>query len=366
MEDLLDPLGSLAPGPGAIRADQEIFQYGHFRERQIALGNVYDAGSHDLFSRQSGQIHAVELHPAGAGPDQPRDRTQECALAVAVRAEHHHRLAIAHVKRQRVEHLGASVPGFQIGHLQHERSPSRGCAATASCRLPRYTETTRSSRSTSLGAPSAIFSPWWSTSIRLASACTGFITCSMRSTVTPLWLTLRTSSIISSRSARLSPPTGSSSSSSVGTLASAVASMSRFCSNTDSAEASSACLSKRPQNSSASRAPSMFSGWNSSAGRPSLRRPKVLPTNALASAVWVPKKAVVWKVRAIPSWQTWCGRRRWISWPPKPITPRVTGEIPDIASNRVVLPAQLGPTIAKISPRRTAKVRLRRATRPPY
>jgi len=33
------------------------------------------------------------------------------------------------------------------------------------------------------------------------------------------------------------------------------------------------------------------------------RRPKILPTSALASVVWLPKTVVVWKVRAIPTWQ---------------------------------------------------------------
>src|SRR5262249_31196341 len=78
--------------------------------------------------------------------------------------------------------------------------------------------------------------------------------------------------------------------------------------------------------------------------------PKMLPTSTLLSTVCVSNDTVVWNVRAIPCRQIRSGPRRWISWPPNRMIPRVAGEIPLIVSNSVVLPAPFGPTIAKISP----------------
>src|SRR5688572_29103536 len=48
------------------------------------------------------------------------------------------------------------------------------------------------------------------------------------------------------------------------------------------------------------------------------------------------------------------------------MTPEVGGAWPDIVSKRVVLPAPLGPTIAKNSPASTAKDSSLTASRPPY
>src|SRR5579884_738027 len=363
-KDALGPLMALCPGFGPVGPEEEVFEHGHLRERQIALGDVHRSGGDDRLRGKMGQVHTIELHRPGRGAEQPGDRTQQRGLAVAVRPQDDDRLARRDVERDTVQHLRAAVAGGEPVHGEHQAAP-RPSPVTSSWCLPRYTATTFSSRSTSAGAPSAIFSPWCSTSIRFASAWTAFITCSMSRTVTPVWLIARMSWIIASRSARFSPPTGSSSSSSLGRVASAVASISRLSSNTESEAAICACLSNSPHSSSASSALSSASLRNCRVSRLPERCPKMLPTRALASTVCVRNTAVVWKVRAIPSWQISCARRRWISWPSKRITPLVGEEMPEMVSNRVVLPAPLGPTIANVSPGSTEKVRFPTATSPP-
>src|SRR5262249_6245961 len=170
---------------------------------------------------------------------------QKRPLAVRVGGEQNNRLSVAHAELERVQDLGATVPGLEVLNFQHELSLVSGAGPCAPP-VPRYHDTTRSSLSTSAGGPSAIFAPWSSTSTRLDSACTAFMTCSIRSTVTPLRLILRTRSIISSRSTRLSPPTGSSSSSSLARPASAVATLRRFRWKTESAEAPAPCFPRSP------------------------------------------------------------------------------------------------------------------------
>src|SRR5713101_5644978 len=78
---------------------------------------------------------------------------------------------------------------------------------------------TRRSLRTSLGGPSAIFSPWSSTTIRSEMPMTTFMSCSIRKTVIPRARIFLTSCISSTFSWGVNPAAGSSSSRSLGSVA---------------------------------------------------------------------------------------------------------------------------------------------------
>ena len=72
-----------------------------------------------------------------------------------------------------------------------------------------------------------------------------------------------------------------------------------------------------------------------------------------------------WKVRAMPRRAIWCGLRPWISSPWKRMVPALTGRLPAMRLNRVVLPAPFGPITALILPAGTPKLTSLTACRPP-
>ena len=81
------------------------------------------------------------------------------------------------------------------------------------------------------GSPSAIFTPWSSTTTWLEMSMTTPMSCSISTTVVPNWsFTSRTKRAMSSFSSRFMPAIGSSRSSTLGSIASARASSTRFCS----------------------------------------------------------------------------------------------------------------------------------------
>src|SRR3984885_7008856 len=67
-------------------------------------------------------------------------------------------------------------------------------------------------------------------------------------------------------------------------------------------------------------------------------------------------RLVIWKVRDTPSRARRCGGRRVISCPSNAIRPAVGGSAPAIALNSVVLPAPLGPMMARRWPRGTVRL----------
>src|SRR3984885_11323442 len=67
-------------------------------------------------------------------------------------------------------------------------------------------------------------------------------------------------------------------------------------------------------------------------------------------------RLVIWKVRDTPSRARRCGGRRVISWPSNAIRPAVGGRAPAMALNSVVLPAPLGPMMARRWPRGTVRL----------
>src|SRR5207249_10917208 len=72
-----------------------------------------------------------------------------------------------------------------------------------------------------------------------------------------------------------------------------------------------------------------------------------------------------WKVRATPRRERLCTGTPASDRPSRSTSPLVGRVCPVITSNRVVLPAPLGPTIPRISPPVTAKLTSSTARRPP-
>ncbi len=94
------------------------------------------------------------------------------------------------------------------------------------------------------------------------------------------------------------------------------------------------------------------------------RRP-LIASSTLSSTVNFGNKLVTWKVRAMPK-----AVRRWLgqsvtSWPNSSTCPEVTGYMPVMRLNSVVLPAPLGPIMALRSPGMMRSVTSRVACRPP-
>src|SRR6202521_2495881 len=83
------------------------------------------------------------------------------------------------------------------------------------------------------------------------------------------------------------------------------------------------------------------------------------PRNAstiLSCTLNLGNRLVIWKVREMPSWARRCGGSLVTSWPSNIMRPPVGGSAPAIALNSVVLPAPLGPIMARRWPRGTVRL----------
>src|SRR2546427_832755 len=183
------------------------------------------------------------------------------------------------------------------------------------------------------------------------------ILCSISATVMPWRTSLRISSARPSVSSGLTPPAGSSSSISLGSVARASAKATRLRSSCVMSPAMRPATCDRPTKSSASR---VFSRHTRSSSRRRLEprstshRPERVrsrwPTMRLSSTVARSNSAVVWKVRATPSFATWSVRSEVTSWPLKVMVPEVGLCTQLIRLKNVVLPAPLGPMMALMRP----------------
>ena len=112
-----------------------------------------------------------------AGRREPHDAAHGGRLAHAVAAEQAHDLA--RLDRRATGRTGC---GCRRSTVSTWLSSSRAISASA----PRYTRCTSPLARTSAGAPSASTAPWWSTVIRWATANTTSMSCSVNSTVRPV------------------------------------------------------------------------------------------------------------------------------------------------------------------------------------
>lgn len=135
---------------------------------------------------------------------------------------------------------------------------------------------------------------------------------------------------ISRRSPPFIPATGSSSRSSRGSMHSARASSTRFCTPYGSSPTGMDSASPTPANSaiSATRAPCrtascLAAGSRSPAETKPARVRRCRPSMRLSRTVRWGDRAMFWNVRATPSAATWCGRSDVSSAPPKRTLPEV-------------------------------------------
>jgi hypothetical protein len=170
---------------------------------------------------------------------------------------------------------------------------------------------------------------------------------------------LRTRSITSSISTWLSPAITSSSSSSLGFMARALASSSRFRSGPPKSSAWLDALAPRPTKSSQCRA--------SSLALPMFRSPlapKSAPTVTLSSTLRSGNGFMIWKVRPMPRRARWYAGCLCSDRPAKRTWPLVGCRVPLTTLISVVLPAPLGPMSPNISPGYSLKLTSFNATSP--
>src|SRR5262249_4146589 len=345
------------PRRAGERPHEQVLLDRHLREQPIPLRDVHEPEPGDVLGGPSRRRLAVEQHLAPGGLQQAADRAQEGGLPVPVRADDDRDLARLDRDPEPADDRGVSIAGPQVVDGEdrggHEAPPFR-------CRDPRYTSITRSSASISCGVPSKKVAPWCMTSTRSVSDVSARMTCSMHTTASPRSRIRLISPIVSSISAGVRPPNGSSSRSARAFIASAVPSMSRFLSKTPSGPDSCPALPAMPTNSRVS-----------TAAAPAARPPEPpARRNEAASSMFsatVSELATVgcWKVRATPRRERLCTGTPDSDRPSRSTSPLVGRVCPVITSNRVVLPAPLGPTIPRISPPVTPKGTSSSAGSPP-
>src|ERR1700704_5225330 len=174
----------------------------------------------DLVRWDLGEVAVAHAHGALPGTQDTCDRSQCRRLPGAVAPDEGDDLALFHLERDAFQGLDVAVVGVDVLDLEDRHQ--------ATFAFPRYASMTSGSRWTASGTPSAIFVPWSSTVTRSEIPITTFMSCSIRRIVI----------LRSSRRRRINcvmravslgsiPAVGSSSSSSVGSVARARAISSR-------------------------------------------------------------------------------------------------------------------------------------------
>src|SRR5262245_36667433 len=205
---------------------------------------------------------------------------------------------------------------------------------------------TSSLRVTSLGVPRAISRPWWNTTTRSASETMTSMMCSTMTRVMPRPWIWRTKSMAARISAGVRPAMASSSSSTLGSQASALAISSRLRPGVPRLLAGASATPASPTSpmicSALSRA-AAAAGWRRNA-----------PIITLSSTDIDSNVSGTWKVRAMPRRARASGANRVTSRPSKCTVPEVGCRSPVRQLKKVDLPAPLGPMRPKTSPSMTA------------
>src|SRR5271169_5130726 len=195
---------------------------------------------------------------------------------------------------------------------------------------------------TSRGLPRAISLPWWNTITRLASDMMTSMMCSTITSVMPERWMSRTRSIASCTSRWVRPAIASSSSKTLGSVASARAISSRLRPGVPSERAGTSASLAMPSRSSTARA------LASAAARCEVRRKA--PIITFSSTDMPSKVCGTWKVRARPSPARASGVSAVMSWPSNSTWPDVDIRSPVRQLKNVDLPAPFGPIKPRISP----------------
>src|SRR5258707_2091306 len=195
---------------------------------------------------------------------------------------------------------------------------------------------------TSRGLPRAISLPWWNTTTRLASDMMTSMMCSTMTREMPERWMSRTRSIASCTSRWVRPAIASSSSSTLGSVASARAISSRLRPGVPSERAGASASLLMPTRSSTARA------LLSASVRRGVR--KNAPIITFSSTDMPSKVCGTWKVRASPSRARASGVSSVMSWPSNNTLPEVAARSPVRQLKKVDLPAPFGPIRPRISP----------------
>ena len=103
-------------------------------KQAAALGHVQQAEVDDAMRRLAGDVVADEDDAAGRGPQQARNRPQECALAGTVAADQGHDVAFGDGEIDAAQHADMAVADFQANHLQQDRAGAHDAACpTLAC-----------------------------------------------------------------------------------------------------------------------------------------------------------------------------------------------------------------------------------------
>src|SRR5947199_8342811 len=129
---------------------------------------------HDLVRGAAGERGALERQRAGARRDHARDHAQERRLAGPVGTDDGDGFAGGDVEADVPECGEGAVAGRHVAQLEHQASTTFS---------PRYASTTFGSSATSRGLPSAIFSPWSSTTTRSTTRMSVAMKCSTHTLV---------------------------------------------------------------------------------------------------------------------------------------------------------------------------------------
>src|SRR6195256_3954146 len=195
---------------------------------------------------------------------------------------------------------------------------------------------------TSRGLPRAISLPWWNTTTRLASDMMTSMMCSTMTRVMPERWMSRTRSIASWTSRWVRPAIASSSSRTLGSVASARAISSRLRPGVPSDRAAASASLLMPTRSSTARA------RISASERCEVRRNA--PIITFSNTDMPSNVCGTWKVRARPRCARASGVKLVMSWPSNRTLPEVDNRSPVRQLNKVDLPAPFGPIRPRISP----------------
>eukprot|EP01022_Parablepharisma_sp_SALTPOND_P036534 TRINITY_DN997_c0_g4_i1.p1 TRINITY_DN997_c0_g4~~TRINITY_DN997_c0_g4_i1.p1 ORF type:complete len:1552 (+),score=442.93 TRINITY_DN997_c0_g4_i1:2334-6989(+) len=357
---------------------------------------VDQLAQHETFGGQPHQDH----HHEGADDGRPHRH------ALVHQAHHRQRGKVDHGALGEIEHARGLVDQYEA--QRHQRIHQAGQQATerhfeeelhivslplpsilfllfilfsdfhparlhAQCEVPRQALITSGLLITSSGVPSPIFLPQSSTTTRSEISITTPMSCSIRTMVVPNWsFTSSTKRHMSCFSSTFMPAMGSSSSSMLGSAASARASSTRFCSpqgRRPTGVLRICWISRKSITSSTLRRCSISSLRAAPHHKAFDSRPERIlvlrPVMMLSSTVMPLNRAIFWKVRAMPWRAIALGGMPRRDWPRQRMLPFCGWQTPLMTLIIELLPAPLGPMMARISCSRTSKEISVRARTPP-
>src|SRR5690606_17545864 len=169
-------------------AREQVVQHRHVPEQAPSFGNLRHAPPRPLVGRPAGDVFAGEDDASRAGSYQARDGAQQRALARTVGAPDGDDPSSGHPNGYVFQRSKRPVVDGQAVHLQQglcvrqrmaRPVPIRHDASASASSTPKYASMTAGSRLTSSGAPSAIFRPKFSTTIRWERAAINGTICSI-------------------------------------------------------------------------------------------------------------------------------------------------------------------------------------------